>query len=336
MIRHFDYVMKLAQSVPNRGPLIPENSLEAFKRQIQRDKISSCLIYCQSQTIFEYYKNRKSCNKLFQVNSVTKSIISILVGIAIDNGILAGVESPISQYFADPYRISEESEKREITVEHLLTMTPGIAWGEFGEWGGLPFPMIYTKDWVKFFLEQKMESRPGESMAYNSGCSHLLSAILQNVTKGKTATYAERVLLGPLGISDYRWYEDSKGISQGGFGLCLKSADMLRIGIMMMRKGLWAERQVVSAQWVARATSAKYHTYDDIGSYGYHWWILRGDEGQPLETPVYFAMGYGGQYIIVVPTHEVVVVFTSELYKDTFRPMRHFREHLLSAISSAP
>lgn len=277
--------------------------------------------------MFRYYKNKKMEHKLFQLHSVTKSVISILIGIAVDQGLIEDIHTPISHYF--PHI---EDEKKQVTIEHLLTMTPGWEWGEFGSWGGRPFPMINSKNWVKFILEQKMESAPGLHMAYNSGCSHLLSAILQKATKGTTASFAEKMLFKPLGITDYRWHEDSNGITIGGFGLCLQTADMLKIGIMVMNGGVWSNKRVVSDSWFSSSTMARYHTYDSLGSYGYHWWVLVDENKQAYDPNLFFAMGYGGQYILVSQEHQFVVVFTSELYNDTFFPLRLFRKHILEIV----
>lgn len=308
---------------------IESERLNQLEQAIKKEKIASCLIYHRGETVYQYYKNKKMEHKLFQINSVTKSVLSVLIGIAIDKGLIEGIHTPISHYFSDV-----EDEKKQITIEHLLTMAPGWEWGEFGAWGGRPFPMINSKNWVKFILETKMETDPGLHMAYNSGCSHLLSAILQKATNGKTAAYAEKVLFRPLGITDYRWYEDSKGISIGGFGLCLQTADMLKIGLMMMEGGVWLNKPIVSDSWISSSTSAKYHTYDSIGSYGYHWWVLVDENRQAYDPNLFFAMGYGGQYIIVSPEHQFVVVFTSELYNDTFLPLRIFKKYILEAMIS--
>jgi CubicO group peptidase (beta-lactamase class C family) len=273
--------------------------------------------------VFQYYKNKKMEHKLFHIHSVTKSVVSILIGIAIDQGLIEDTHTPISHYFPDV-----DDEKKQVTIEHLLTMTSGWEWGEFGSWGGRPFPMINSKNWVKFTLEQKMESSPGLHMAYNSGCSHLLSAILQKATKVTTAAFAEKMLFKPLGITDYRWHEDSKGITIGGFGLCLQSADMLKIGLMMMEGGVLLNKRVISDSWISSSTTARYHSYDSLGSYGYHWWVLVDENKQAYNPNLFFAMGYGGQYIIVSQEHQFVVVFTSELYNDTFLPLRLFKNHL--------
>lgn len=264
-------------------------------------------------------------DKLFSVNSVTKSVVSILIGIAIDEGLIADLQTPISAFIPNL-----ELSKGNITIEHIITMTPGLEWGEFGEWGGRPFPMINSKDWIKFVLDKKRETDPGTKMIYHSGCSHLLSAILQKVSGKKTSVFAEEKLFKPLGISEYRWYEDSKGTTIGGFGLCLKSTDLLKIGRLMLQDGAWNKKNIVSDEWVIQSTAARFNTYEKIGSYGYHWWVLNDNNRQVYDPHIYFAMGYGGNYIIVSKAHKLVVVFTSELYNDTFLPLRMFREIILS------
>ncbi|WP_165921177.1 serine hydrolase domain-containing protein [Paenibacillus albiflavus] len=299
--------------------------LQKFEHALRKEKINSCLISHNNEVVFKYYKNRKMETKLFQVHSCTKSIVSILIGIAIDQGLIESVQVPIETYF--PYI---GADKKQITIEHLLTMTPGWEWGEFSTWQGLPFPMINTKHWEKFILEQKMVSQSGQHMVYDSGSSHLLSIILKKETNGNTAAFAEKMLFKPLGITDYRWYKDSKGVTIGGFGLCLQTADMLRIGQMLMDGGLWRNKQVVSRSWIENSTTAKFHTYNSIGSYGYHFWVLANEEKQPYDPNVFFAMGYGGQYIIVSPEDRLVVVYTSELFNDTFFPLRLFRNHIFS------
>lgn len=309
---------------------IPASALNKLESQIKKEKISACLIYQQGQVIFEYYKNRKCADKLFNVHSVTKSVVSILVGIAIDQGLIDGVNTPIAHYFDQL-----DFDKQTISIAHVLTMTPGFVWEEFGAWGGLPFPMIYTKNWVNFVLQQPMIALPGVQMAYNSGCSHLLSAILQKATGGKTSAFAEKVLFGPLGIQEYLWHEDAKGISIGGFNLCLRAADMLKLGVLMLEQGAWAGQQIVSRDWVEVSTLAHYHTYDAIGSYGYHWWVLVDESNMPYADNIYFAMGYGGQYIVVYPRHQLVAVFTSELFQDTLRPLRYFRETILRELENS-
>ena len=305
--------------------MISNHILTELEKKIKKDKITSCLIQHENSLVFEYYKNNKMKDKQHKVNSVTKSVLSILVGIAIDRGVLKGVHQPIADFFPNL-----TDWQKQLTLEHLLTMTPGFDWPEFSSWGGRPMPMINSRDWVQFILERSMVEDPGESMHYNSGCSHLLSAILQKAAGMSLTEYAEAYLFNPLGIKYYTWYSDAKGIVIGGFGLSLKAEDMLKIGKLMLQEGTWNGHKVVSKDWVMESTIPRFHTYNKIGSYGYHWWILTNENHQQTQLPAYFAMGYGGQYIIVAPKNQLIVTFTSDLYNDTFKPLLYFKKCILN------
>jgi CubicO group peptidase (beta-lactamase class C family) len=295
--------------------------LTELEKKIKKDKITSCLVQHEDSLVLQYYKNNKMKDKQHKVNSVTKSVLAILIGIAIDRGELEGVHQPIADFFPDL-----TDGQKQLTLEHLLTMTPGFDWPEFTSWGGRPMPMINSRDWVRFILERPMVEAPGESMHYNSGCSHLLSAILQKAA-GKTLTeYADSYLFKPLGIKDYTWYSDAKGIVIGGFGLSFKADDMLKIGQLMLQEGTRNGRMIVSKDWVKESTLPRFHTYNKIGSYGYHWWILTDENHQPAQPSAFFAMGYGGQYICVVPEYQLIVTFTSDLYNDPFKPLQYCKD----------
>ena len=195
-----------------------------------------------------------------------------------------------------------------------------------GDWGGRPFPMINSMNWVRFVLNRPMIHKPGTRMYYDSGSSHLLSAILQQATGLKTSAYAEQHLFHPLGIERYRWYADSKGIVIGGFGLEVVGPDLAKLGLLALRNGQWNGKQLVPSAWIEATTDPRHHTYDLIGSYASHWWVMADERRRPVFPRIYFAMGYGGQYIFVVPDLDLVVTFASTLYKSTFLPMRLFRE----------
>jgi CubicO group peptidase (beta-lactamase class C family) len=300
--------------------LISNDILMGLEKKIKKDKISSCLIQHHGSIVFQYYKNNKMKGKQHKVNSVTKSILSILTGIAIEKGFLEGVHQQIGDFFPN---LSEQ--QKDLTIEHLLTMSPGLNWPEFGSWGGRPMPMINSKDWVKFILERPIVEPPGKTMYYNSGCSHLLSAIIQDATGQSLTELADAYLFGSLGIKEYTWYSDAKGIVIGGFGLSLKAEDMLKIGRLMLQDGKWKGKEVVSTHWIKESSAPRFHTYHKIGSYGYHWWVLTDDNKEPAHPSAYFAMGYGGQYIFVVPEYQLVATFTSDLYTDTFKPLQYFK-----------
>jgi CubicO group peptidase (beta-lactamase class C family) len=301
--------------------------LDHLEKQLKKEKITSCLISINDELVFNFYKNKKMETKLHKINSVTKSILSILVGIAIDRKELENIHLPITKFF--PILAQNHP---EITIEHLLTMSPGIHWPEFSDWGGTCLPMSNSPNWIKFFFERDIIENPGKTMQYNSGCSHLLSAILKRVTGKSLKEYAVEHLFNPLQIHDFIWHSDSKGITIGGFGLYLKPADMMKIGKLVLQNGTWKSKVIVSESWIKQSTVAKLHTYNRIGSYGYHWWILTDEHNKPMKPDAFFAMGYGGQYIIVVPKYNLITTVTSELELKPLLPLTYFKEIILHTI----
>ncbi|PEL06705.1 serine hydrolase [Bacillus sp. AFS017336] len=299
---------------------------EQLEDELVKERIATCIIYQNGEIKYKYYKNTKSETKLFKVNSVTKSVLSMLIGIAIDKGFIESVKTPISEFFPNI-----EPNKKELTIEHFLTMTAGYDWQEWGEWGGRPVPMINSEDWVQYVLEKEMVNSPGEKMIYDSGASQVISAIIQIVTKEKLAYFANKMIFEPLEITEFIWHEDSNGINIGGFGLSLKPNDMLKLGILMLQNGKWNNKQIISSDWVSQSTKAKFHTYHHVGSYAYHWWVAENDEPKTVDSSIYFAMGYGGQCIIISPKQQLVAVFTSAKYIETNVPLKIFQKYFQSS-----
>ena len=153
-------------------------------------RIEAFIIYKENTRIFEYLKNKKVLEKPSKVYSITKSIISILIGIMVDKGLIKDIHAPIHNYFPELVE-SNNLKKKEITLFHLLTMTSGLQVGNFQG----------SKNWVQFILEQPLIHEPGSTFQYNSGDSHLLSAIIQKVTGIPTASFAEKYLFRPLYIT---------------------------------------------------------------------------------------------------------------------------------------
>lgn len=198
-------------------------NLYELERAIKKDKIESCVVYKENSTLFEYYRNRKTKDKQHKVNSVTKSVLSALYGIAIQQGYIENEDVPISNYFSEI-----DDTKKGITIKHLLTMSSGLRWSGNEA-------MIPTKNWLKYILEQPVESEPGIQMRYSCGDSHLLRAILQKATKMNTADFAKKNLFIPLGIHEFNWCKDAQGIAIGGFGLRMKIEDMLKFGVCIYK-----------------------------------------------------------------------------------------------------
>ncbi|MFD1416021.1 serine hydrolase domain-containing protein [Oceanobacillus jeddahense] len=296
-----------------------EKWMKNFEKEVMKDKIDSCLIQHDDKLIFEYYRNKKMKVRQHKIYSVTKSILSALVGIAIDKGYIPHVNTPIATYFPE-YR--KESISDEITVKHLLTMTSGLHWPGNAA-------MIPTKNWVEFVLSQPVEYKPGKEREYSCGSSQLLSAILQKATELDTVTFAQKHLFLPLGITAYKWNSDSQGIAIGGFGLNMKTEDLLKIGVLYMNKGQWNSKQIVPSDWVEESTAAIFKM-DNTFSYGYHWWVLTGEDQESPIPETFFALGKNGQYIFVVPDYKLTAVFTSDIMDGSSRPIDYFKKYLLT------
>lgn len=304
---------------------------QAFSKQLSKEKILGCVVKQGGNTIFEYYKNRKILNRDHKINSCTKSILSALIGIAFEKGYLNDLHQPIRDFFPEVIDSQDDLRKQELTLYHLLTMTTGIHFPEWGEWNGFA-PMVQGGDVVRFVLDRDLEFHPGEKMNYNSGCSHILTSMLQKVVGETALGFANKHLFGPLGIKDVVWYSDNKGVNRGADGIRLTIPDMLKVGQLYLKKGNWDGKQLIPEEWVERSVSPLILNYSDIGYYGLHWWTAKFNEEMDdlsEKNRFHFALGFGGQYIIIVPKLELVVVFVSELYHSSLKPLQYFRKYIL-------
>lgn len=244
------------------------------------------------------------------LQSVTKSVTSILLGIAIDRGDIASVEEPLLSYL-EGYRIPEPGHPLwGATLDDLLTMRTGIEWHEVDrpiDETNTTIQLEASEDWVQFTLDQPMDATPGEKWTYNSGGSHLMSAVVRAATGRLVTEYAEEHLFGPLGIEDYHWKMTPKGLPDTEGGLYLRAEDLARIGLLYLRGGRWGDRQVVSQEWVDASVAAHVEGVNPQGwGYGYQWWRLdRGD------TEVWAGLGYGGQFLLILPQHDLIGVANS-------------------------
>ncbi|NUU60366.1 serine hydrolase domain-containing protein [Paenibacillus agri] len=290
-------------------------------------EIRSTLILHKGSPVLEHYREPEVAAQLNRINSCTKSILSALVSIAIDRGILPHQDTPVTRFFPS-LLLDSDHRKHEITLAHLLTMTAGFGWTEFG--GRNSFPtMTKTDDWVQYVLSLPLEDEPGTRMEYNSGGSQLLSAILRQAAGQTVAEFAEQHLFGPLGIQEYRWDIDPQGNHTGGFGLYMQPKDMAKFGQLFLQKGRWEGQQIISPSTVHVATQPLYEaTLPRKGFYGWHWWVssFPNAEEDLGETSYYYALGYGGQYIVVVPSFELVVVVTNDKYGRKRKPVDVFRQ----------
>lgn len=237
------------------------------------------------------------------VASVTKSVTSALVGIAVDRGLLT-LDQGLLATFPELAPPASSDGKADIDLRDLLTMTSGL---DCGLSPGEPelYETIASDHFVKYALELPMAAPAGTQWAYCSPGSHLLSAMIAKASRMSTLDFAKNNLFGPLGITDVTWPADPQGVTYGWGDLQLHPHDMARIGQLFLNEGSWDGMQVVSKDWVERASESFIVTDDGKTGYGYQWWVLAG----PFEG-VYEARGRSGQAIIVWPDKDLVAVFT--------------------------
>jgi len=268
----------------------------------------SLLVIKNGYLVFEKYYSWGSPEKYAVVHSVTKSVMSALIGIALDKGYLKGVDQKLIEFF--PEYITDESDprKKEISLKDLLTMSAGFRWND---WGSSMRFWYSSLDWAKYTIELPLENNPGDVFNYNSSTSHLLSVILSKSTKASALDYAKKNLFEPLGIQSAYWHQGPQGYHIGGFGLGLSARDLAKIGFLYLNNGYWNGQPIVSEYWVKESTAqqiqaVRHPIYGTFG-YGYQWWVKKVDGCNSFR-----AWGRRGQYIVVVPKLDLVIAVTSE------------------------
>ena len=272
---------------------------------------------------------------LHDTRSVSKSIASSLIGIAIDQGYIGSVDEPMYQYFPD-YTNHLTEQKKRVTLEHLLSMTAGFKWDQSGshqsELGSAntEAQMENSFDFIDYVLSADMSEEPGERFNYNSGCAILLAGVIRNVSGMHADKFADKYLFGPLGIDRNEWWRTKTGLPQTHAGLRLRPRDMAKIGQLYLNNGRWKGLQILPASWVEE--SIKPHFVND--RYGYAWWLDRFPfhEGS---VKSYVAEGNGGQFIFVIPDLDLVVVFTGGNYgsSNANQAFKIVINHVLKAVS---
>jgi CubicO group peptidase (beta-lactamase class C family) len=295
--------------------------------------VDSMLVVRHGLLVHETYFNDFHREKLHDLRSATKSITSALVGIAIDQGLLAGVEERVLPRLGGEAGLQNvDPRKRAITLESLLTMTPGLACDDWNAGSpGNEEKMYRQRDWVKFILDLPMVAEPGTRYGYCTGGVVVLGAVLGRASGQRADAYARQALFGPLGIARAEWQLTPTGAVDTGGHIHMRPRDMAKFGQLFLQQGLWDGRQVVSAAYVERSTSFRVRTVSSE-EYGYLWWRRTASAGG-APVPTYYAVGNGGQQIIVAPSLDLVAVFTGSNYNTagTF-PQVLFDRYVLAAV----
>ena len=282
--------------------------------------------------IYPYKKHTRH-----SIYSVTKSFTSALVGIALDKGYIKSVRQPLLEFFPEKTIANLDEQKKEITLENILTMSSGLDTQDSWVYQrrGI-YKMQMSGDWAQYVLDLPMARKPGEHFDYSNGGSYLLSAILQKTTGMSPLEFAKIHLFGPLGITDVYWPISPQGINTGHDGMKLVPIDMAKLGLLYLNNGRWEDKQIVSKAWVEDSTRTHIHALDTgIDGYGYQWWVPSANGNSP---EYYMALGHLGQFIFVVPQKNLVVVFTSYLSDDSFFIAKKLLDNYIipAAVSSHP
>jgi CubicO group peptidase (beta-lactamase class C family) len=302
---------------------IDTGKIEALTRQmITEDRfvnVLSMAVVRNGKLVHEAYSPYCQRNTLHVLASITKSVSSTLIGIAIDKGFIESVDAKVIDLLPEYADAVTDPRFEQITVEHLMTMTSGLEWFEQGSSYNDPrnseYRMVESEDWVRFVLSRPVRDPPGETFLYNTGGIHLLSAIIKSTTGQYANEFAEEHLFHPMGIRAYQWNRDPRGHpctggTDGGVGL--RARDLAKFGWLFLHDGTWKGKQIVSPQWIETATRKHQQFPGGRSSYGYNWFPgSKVVDGKSYDYVASF--GYGGQNLFLVPELDLIVVFTCAL-----------------------
>jgi CubicO group peptidase (beta-lactamase class C family) len=270
-------------------------------------RFRSLVIARHGKVVAENYFGGANAATLFDLRSVTKSVVSMLTGIAIQNGQLAGIDATVGTYVGAPYTL--DAGDRAVSVRQLLTMSSRYQWNEnsgddYNLWA-------LSSDHVQFLLDRR-QTDPNGTFTYNSAAVNLLGVVLQDALARPLPQFADEVLFQPLGITTVQWEELEPNMVNAGSGIKMTATDLLRFGQLVLQRGRSGTQQVVPESWVQSATTPQFNWRDTYGAqqdttYGYLWWLAT-----PPATVASFAWGYGGQFAYVVPSLDMVVVATTQ------------------------
>ena len=286
---------------------IDSNALQDIYRGIYSNEdlwsLRSLLVFRNGKLVAEtYLKDESDLINRHLVWSCTKQVIGILAGIAFEQGNLQNLDDPIDDYFDS--ELENHQDKSQITLRQLLTMRSGIAY-ENDDVGGQTDKLLRQKpdNSVDFILSLPLNAAPGDEFYYKDGDPHLFSAILQKTIGRPTDEWADDQLFSKIGIQNINWVRYRDGITLGGFGIETTPREMAKFGLLVQNKGTMNGNEVVSEAWISEMVSSQ--TYiDEEYDMGFYWWIHK-------PTGYYYMAGHGGQYVIIDPSKDLMVVMTA-------------------------
>lgn len=282
----------------------------------EKHKMESMLVVRKNRLVFEHYFHGATETTLHDLRSATKSIIALLTGIAIDKGFFSSVEDSLFKYLPAYFENNQHFEKRGIRLQHLLNMNTGLACNDWDKNSPGQEDRVYKKkDWIDYLLNLPMYYEPGDTSLYCTGGVMLLAAAIESASGMAIDQFANAFLFHPMGIDSVFWqHTNKKEVMSAGKRLSLRPRDMARIGQLMINEGECDGKQLVSNSWIAECMKAQAKIYHV--DYGNLWWKIPLATTSSKKYEFIAAMGNGGQYILVQPALQLVVVFTGHAYNE--------------------
>jgi len=279
------------------------------------EEVHGLVIIKNGNLVFEeYYWEGHNSDFLHNLNSVTKSIASAAVGIAVDQGLITDAHQKVVDFFPEYADLIDlDPRKSNMELWHLLTMTAGFEWvdGVGFDSASDNYAMRHSDNAIRFVLEKSIDTEPGVAFFYNGGVTMLLDGIIRNISGLSTDEFTQEFLFEPLGITNYQWNLLNDGHTDVDGGLRLQARDLAKIGQLYLDKGMWGDQQIVSEEWI-KSSVTPWMQVDEQYHYGFQWWLeslkdILGVNSQ--HNDVYLASGFGGQKLYVIPKLDIVVVF---------------------------
>lgn len=308
--------------------------------------VTSVVVAQDGKLVYERYFGEGGPDLLNDTRSATKSVTALLVGAAIDRGLIPSAQARAYDYFADRKPFAHASERKaRITLEDLLTMSSAWECDDDNQFSaGNEERMYVSEDWTRFALDIPLRgyapwvSRPedsphGRAFSYCTAGSFLLGAVVEKASGKPLSQFSAEVLEQPLGITQAKWNQSSEGVGMGGGGTRYRSRDLAKLGQMVADGGRWQGKHVISENWIRQALTVRAQPRDDA-EYGYQFWRFR--LGQDKQAPAAWAMsGNGGNYVFIVPEQRLVAVITRTSYNQRNvhpQSQQMFGDYLLKAM----
>lgn len=312
--------------LPEEHRMRPE-MFEQLHAALAGSEVYAMLTAKDGVIIDEYYQEGYDETSRFALHSCSKSFTGALVGIAIGQGLISGVEDLLSSYL--PQAAESGGSKGTLTLSHLLTHTSGLEWYEWGGGYSNWTEFQSAENWVEYILGRSQAAEPGALFNYSTGNTHLLAAALEEAAGMSALKYGRQFLFGPAGMDSVEWGTDPQGVTDGGNGIRMTARDAARFGQVVLQGGAWQGEQLIPAEWVEQSTAIQNAGPGGrTGQYGYQWWIRPFGAG---EYDTFYAFGAWGQYILVVPELSLVTVIASHYPSNSYAPLPFFTDYVLAA-----